>query len=117
MVKELVVSGAFHSPLMASASDGLKKKLDTTPLKDARVPVYTNVTGQPVTRAGEIREMLFRQLTSPVRWEESIIHMVRDGAEMFVEIGPGKVLQGLVKRIASHVQTAGVDRFGDRVAV
>lgn len=117
MVKELVVSGAFHSPLMASASDGLKKKLDTTPLKDARVPVYTNVTGQPVTRAEEIREMLFRQLTSPVRWEESIIHMVRDGAEKFIEIGPGKVLQGLVKRIVSHVQTAGVDRFGDRVAV
>ncbi|HXF99807.1 MAG TPA: ACP S-malonyltransferase, partial [Bacteroidota bacterium] len=104
MVKELVVSGAFHSPLMASARDGLKKKLDATPLRDAQMPVYCNVTGEPVTRAEEIRDVLFRQLTSPVRWEESIVHMVRDGADRFIEIGPGKVLQGLVKRIAPNVQ-------------
>ncbi len=113
LVKELVVSGAFHSPLMASARDGLKRKLDETPLQDASVPVYTNVTAEPVTNAEDIRTMLYRQLTSPVRWEESIIHMVRDGADSFVEIGPGKVLQGLVKRIVSHVSVFGIDKYTD----
>jgi [acyl-carrier-protein] S-malonyltransferase len=111
LVKELVVSGAFHSPLMASARDGLKKKLDETPLRDASIPVYTNVTAEPVTNAEDIRDMLYRQLTSPVRWEECVIHMVRDGADSFIEIGPGKVLQGLVKRIAAHVAVAGVDAY------
>ncbi len=116
LVKELVVSGAFHSPLMASARDGLKKKLDETPLHDAVIPVYTNVTAEPVTKAEDIRDMLNRQLTHPVRWEESIIHMVRDGADSFIEIGPGKVLQGLVKRIAAHVAVSGVDKYSDLVA-
>lgn len=113
MVKELVVSGAFHSPLMASACDGLKKQLEETTLRDATVPVYTNVTAEPVTKAEEIRDVLFRQLTSPVRWEESIIHMVRDGADTFVEIGPGKVLQGLIKRIAPNATVYGVDKLAD----
>jgi [acyl-carrier-protein] S-malonyltransferase len=116
LVKELVVSGAFHSPLMASARDGLRKKLDETPLQDAAIPVYTNVAAEPVTKAEELRDMLSRQLTHPVRWEESIIHMVRDGADSFVEIGPGKVLQGLVKRIAAHVAVSGVDKYSDVVA-
>jgi [acyl-carrier-protein] S-malonyltransferase len=113
LVKELVVSGAFHSPLMASARDGLKKKLDETNIVDASIPVYANVTAEPVTKANDIRDLLFRQLTSPVRWEESVIHMVRDGAEAFVEVGPGKVLQGLVKRIAANAQTSGYDKFAD----
>ncbi|MER3522978.1 MAG: [acyl-carrier-protein] S-malonyltransferase [Ignavibacteria bacterium] len=113
MVKELVVSGAFHSTLMASARDALRKKLEETPLHDATIPVYSNVTAEPVTRAEEIRDVLFRQLTSPVRWEESIIHMVRDGADTFVEIGPGKVLQGLIKRIAPNATVQGVDRLAD----
>jgi malonyl CoA-acyl carrier protein transacylase len=106
LVKELVVSGAFHSPLMASASNGLKRKLDETNIVDASIPVYANVTAESVTKASDIRNLLFRQLTSPVRWEESVIHMVRDGATDFIEVGPGKVLQGLVKRIASNVQTS-----------
>ena len=113
LVKELVVSGAFHSPLMEGARDALKKKLDETNIVDASIPVYTNVSAEPVTKAQDIRDSLFRQLTSPVRWEESIIHMVRDGADRFVEVGPGKVLQGLVKRIATNAQTAGYDKFSD----
>lgn len=113
LAKELVVSGAFHSPLMAPARDGLKKKLDETTFRDAAVPVYANVTAGPVTKADDIRNLLFRQLTSPVRWEESVIHMVRDGAEMFVEVGPGKVLQGLVKRIASNAAVSGFDKLSD----
>ena len=111
LVKELVVSGAFHSPLMSGARDGLKKKLDETMIVNASIPVYANVTAEPVTNAEDIRRLLFRQLTSPVRWEESVMHMVRDGAETFVEIGPGKVLQGLVKRIAATVRTLGDDKF------
>jgi [acyl-carrier-protein] S-malonyltransferase len=113
LAKELVVSGAFHSPLMASARDGLKKKLDETRIVDAAIPVYANVTAEPVTKADEIRDLLVRQLTSPVRWEESVMHMVRDGATAFLELGPGKVLQGLVKRIASNATVAGVDKFVD----
>ena len=113
LVKELVVSGAFHSPLMASARDGLKKKLAATKIVNASIPVYANVTAEPVTKAEEIRDVLFRQLTSPVRWEESVIHMVRDGADSFIETGPGKVLQGLVKRIAANASTKGYDKYQD----
>jgi [acyl-carrier-protein] S-malonyltransferase len=113
MVKELVVSGAFHSPLMESARAGLKEALDTTTINDARIPVYANVTAEPITRSSDIRELLFRQLTSPVRWEQTVHNMVRDGATQFVEIGPGKVLQGLAKRTEAGVTTAGVDKYTD----
>ena len=113
IVKELVVSGAFHSPLMESAREGLREALDRTTISDARIPVYANVTAEPVTRSSEIRELLFRQLTNPVRWEQTIRSMVRDGAVRFVEIGPGKVLQGLAKRTEALVKTAGVDKYAD----
>ena len=98
---------------MASARDGLRKKLDDAKIIDASIPVYANVTAEPVTKAEDIRNLLFRQLTSPVRWEESIIHMVRDGGDPFFEVGPGKVLQGLVKRIAANARTGGFDKFSD----
>jgi [acyl-carrier-protein] S-malonyltransferase len=113
MVKELVVSGAFHSALMASAQEGLKEGLDRTTLRDARIPVYANVTAEPVRRAEDIRRLLYRQLTSPVRWEESVNNMVRDGMTGCTEVGPGKVLQGLIKRIAPQVATAGADAWRD----
>jgi [acyl-carrier-protein] S-malonyltransferase len=113
MVKELVVSGAFHSPLMEDAKATLKEALDKTHFREARIPVYANVTAEPVTRSTDIRDLLFRQLTSPVRWEQSVRNMVRDGATSFCEIGPGKVLQGLIKRTEPSVGTSGVDRFTD----
>jgi [acyl-carrier-protein] S-malonyltransferase len=113
LVKELVVSGAFHSPLMEDASEGLRDGLAQAPIRDAKIPVYTNVTAEPVTSAHKIRELLFRQLTSPVRWEHIIRNMVRDGATRFMEIGPGKVLQGLVKRTAADVLSGGVDKYSD----
>jgi [acyl-carrier-protein] S-malonyltransferase len=113
MVKELVVSGAFHSPLMQGAREGLAKALASTPVYDARIPVYTNVTAQPVIKASEIRQRLEEQLTAPVRWEESVTAMIRDGATTFVEIGPGKVLQGLVKRINSTVEVRGIETLED----
>jgi [acyl-carrier-protein] S-malonyltransferase len=113
VVKELPVSGAFHSPLMESAKVELKTALDKMEIRDAVVPVYANVTARPMQNADEIRNLLFRQLTCPVRWEESILSMVADGAEQFIEIGPGKVLQGLVKRINSGVKTKSIEKLID----
>lgn len=113
LVKELPVSGAFHSPLMESAREGLSAALAITPIQDARVPVYANVTGRPVQKAKEIRTLLEAQLTSPVRWEETIRNMTSDGASSFVELGPGKVLQGLVKRIDQSVNVRGMDVHAD----
>jgi [acyl-carrier-protein] S-malonyltransferase len=116
IVKELPVSGAFHSPLMESAKAGLKIALNTVSFQDASVPVYANVTARPMQSADEIRNLLYRQLTSPVRWEESIAGMVADGAATFIEIGPGKVLQGLVKRINGSVETRGFEKLVDIAA-
>lgn len=113
MVKELPVSGAFHSPLMESAREGLKAALDATEIRDAEIPVYANVTARPVRKANEIRELLYQQLTSAVRWHETIVNMIADGAQEFVEVGPGKVLQGLVKRIDSTVTIRGIEKLTD----
>lgn len=113
LVKELVVSGAFHSPLMQSAKDLLLESLVFTPIYDARFPVYANVTAKPVTKKDEIKNLLHQQVTSPVRWEETITNMIADGFDEFYEIGPGKVLQGLVKRINPDVKLFGIDKFED----
>ena len=113
IVKELVVSGAFHSPLMQSARDGLRSALEKTRISDTRIPVYTNVTAKPVRKAEEIQTTLEEQLTSPVRWWESVENMIADGATAFLEVGPGKVLQGITKRINGTVSATGVDRFED----
>ncbi|MFA6439227.1 MAG: ACP S-malonyltransferase [Bacteriovoracaceae bacterium] len=113
LVKELVVSGAFHSPLMQSAKDKLKEALDKTEIRNAKIPVYANVTAAAVQNADDIRKLLFEQVTSPVRWEESVVNMSAAGAMKFVEIGPGKVLQGLVKRIVATAELAGIDKVAD----
>ncbi len=113
MVKELNVSGAFHSPLMEPAQDGLREAIARVKFRDASIPVYANVTAAPVRDAGEIKELLVRQLTNPVRWNASVQRMAADGATEFVEVGPGSVLQGLVKRIASGVATRGADKWTD----
>ena len=113
LAKELVVSGAFHSPLMESARTGLKHALDQTVIRSASIPVYANVTAEPVTLGEEIRSLLVQQLTSPVRWEETVRNMARDGADRFHEIGPGKVLQGLIQRTAPGVQIFGVGTCAD----
>ena len=113
IVKELVVSGAFHSPLMEAAKEELKKAIDAAPIRDAAVPVYANVTARPVRSAGEIRNALVLQLTNPVRWQESVTNMSADGITKFVEIGPGKVLQGLIKRTISGGVVLGIDKINE----
>jgi [acyl-carrier-protein] S-malonyltransferase len=113
LVKELVVSGAFHSPLMQTAKDKLKEDLDKTPIYDARIPVYANATAKPVIQNEEIKNLLFEQVTAPVKWEETITNLISDGIEEFFEIGPGKVLQGLVKRINPEVKCSCIDKYSD----
>ena len=113
IVKELVVSGAFHSPLMESAREELKKAIDSAPIHDARVPVYANATAKPVISTEEIKDALIRQLTSPVRWQETVSNMSESGINRFVEIGPGKVLQGLVKRTVQAGEIEGIDKVND----
>lgn len=104
----LNVSGAFHSPLMKSAEGGLTKALEAAAsLADPTFAVYANVDGSPVTRAAIARERLVRQLTSPVRWSQEIQALARDfPSAIFVEMGPGTVLVGLMRKIAPSVKTA-----------
>jgi [acyl-carrier-protein] S-malonyltransferase len=99
MAKPLAVGGAFHSPLMASAREGLRKGLQKAHFKEAAWPIYVNVTAKPTPNAVELRQRLDEQLTSPVRWTEIIENMIADGATQFYEVGPGNVLAGLLKRI------------------
>ena len=101
----LPVSGAFHSPLMASAVDEFGLMLEKSKIRMVAIPVYANVTANPVSDADEIKTLLHHQLTHPVRWVETIQNMVRDGIDTFIEVGAGKVLSGLVKRIYRNAQT------------
>jgi [acyl-carrier-protein] S-malonyltransferase len=98
-VLPLSVSGAFHSPLMEVAVDGLREALEGVELRDPAFPVVSNVSAEPVVEAGLARELLVRQLTSPVRWTDSIARMRAAGIRRFLEIGPGNVLTSLLRRI------------------
>jgi [acyl-carrier-protein] S-malonyltransferase len=102
----LKVSGAFHSALMAPAAEPLRKRLEATEFRDPRFPVVSNVTAQPVRTGAEARRLLVEQLTSPVRWSESVATMVSAGATRFVELGPGKVLATLNRRNAPAAETS-----------
>ncbi len=104
----LAVSGAFHSPLMEPARLELAEAIDRTPFRTPACPVYQNVTALPTTDPAVIKDNLLRQLTSPVRWTQTVRNMVADGADYFLEIGPGSVLQGLVGRIAPEVTKEGL---------
>lgn len=95
----LPVSGAFHSPLMEPAREKLARAIEATPFQAPRCPVYQNVTAAPTEDPALIKENCLKQLTSPVKWTQSVINMAADGATEFVELGPGTVLTGLVKRI------------------
>lgn len=108
-VVSLPVSGAFHSPLMAGAREQLAAALGEIDFQPPKVPVVANVTGQVVEKPEDIRDLLIQQLVSPVRWSESVEQMVSLGSELFLEVGPGKVLRGLLKRIAPQMEAVGVD--------
>jgi [acyl-carrier-protein] S-malonyltransferase len=115
MVTELQVSGAFHSPLMGSASEELGKAIESTVFNMPNKPVYPNVHAQPVLDQNQLKQYLLQQLTSPVRWSQTIQNMNRSGIKNYCEIGPGKVLQGLVKRsiTASDLVIQGIDTSHD----
>lgn len=97
----LSVSGAFHSPLMEAARVELGKAIEKTEVKTPSCPIYQNVTAKPETDPARIKENLLQQLTSPVKWTQTVENMLADGATIFRELGPGNVLQGLIKRIAA----------------
>ena len=100
----LQVGGAFHSPLMEPAREELAKAIEATNFKNSLCPVYQNVNALPSSDIRTIKENLIAQLTAPVRWTQSVQNMVKDGGKTFIECGPGKVLQGLVKKIAPEVE-------------
>ncbi len=102
----LPVGGAFHSPLMEPAREELAAAIESTDFKSPSCPIYQNVTTTAVSDAEEIKKNLILQLTAPVKWTQSVQQMVNDGATSFVEVGPGKVLQGLVKKIHREAETS-----------
>ncbi len=104
----LQVGGAFHSPLMEPAREELAKAIAETEFSQPICPIYQNVNAKPSTDVEVIKANLIAQLTAPVKWSQSVSNMVQDGATLFTECGPGKVLQGLVKKISPEVEVAGV---------
>jgi len=100
----LAVSAPFHCPLMQPAADNLKAELEKIEIKDILIPVVANVTADYVTKGSEIRELLYKQVTSPVLWEDSVKKMVADGVTSFIEVGAGNVLAGLIKKIDKSVE-------------
>jgi len=104
----LQVGGAFHSPLMAPAKEELQEAIMATHFNNPTCPIYQNVDAHPYIDPGMIKQNLINQLTAPVRWTQTIQKMVENGAGRFTEVGPGNVLQGLVKKIAREVETEGL---------
>lgn len=112
-VIELNVSGAFHSPLMSDAKEALTDKLNSVEIADANFPIYSNVTAKPVVKSEEIRERLIQQLENAVLWQNTILNMNNDGVTNFLEVGPGRVLQGLTKRIDRNIKSSGIETNND----
>lgn len=104
---KLKVGGAFHSPLMQPAQEELTEAIEAAKFETPRCPVYQNVDGKPHTDPEEIKANLIKQLTGAVRWTQDVEAMIADGADEFIELGPGNVLQGLVKKINKTVATSG----------
>ncbi len=113
LVKELQVSGAFHSPLLSEAQAGLAESIMATSFADATVPVYVNVSASPVTAAAELQAAAIAQLTAPVQWTNTMHALWNAGVKHYVEVGPGKVLQGLIKRTLAEATIDGIDTWAD----
>ena len=101
----LRVSGAFHSPIMASAKESLKEVINSMEFQAPICPIYQNVCAQPILNKNKLKENLIEQLTSPVKWHQTIENMIKEGAKQFVEVGPGNVLTGLNKRINRSIES------------
>ena len=108
---KLVVGGAFHSPLMEPAREELAAAIEATPFSTPICPIYQNVNAAPTSDPEVIKQNLIAQLTAPVRWTQTAKNMIADGATLFTEIGPGKVLQGLIKKVDKMAEVAGVNSF------
>lgn len=108
---KLQVSGAFHSPFMMPAQEELEKAIAETTFNKPICPVYQNATAKPCSNPDEIKQNLINQLTAPVLWTQSAKNMMEDGASEFIELGPGKVLQGLVKKIDRKMTVSGFDKL------
>ena len=108
---KLQVSGAFHSPFMKPAQEELEKAINETNFNQPICPVYQNATAKPSSNPQEIKQNLVIQLTAPVMWTQSVRNMVAAGAILFIELGPGKVLQGLIKKINKDSEVAGYDKI------
>ena len=102
----LPVNGAFHSPLMQPAQEKLAAAIEKTKFRNPTIPVYQNITTTAVSDPEEIKQNLIKQLTGPVKWTQSVQNMIKDGATTFIEVGPGKTLQGLIKKINSEVDAS-----------
>jgi len=113
LAKKLEVSGAFHSELMRTSDHELRVALSNTEFKDSAIPIYTNVDGNPITSSEKIKEALSKQLVSPVRWELLIRNMIKDGVTKFYEIGSGKVLTGLIKKINQDAEVYNISSATD----
>ena len=109
----LAVSGAFHSPFMAQAADSFSSHLDSVAFEDARFPVFSNTDPTPCRDAKELKQRLRRQMTTGVRWRETMAGMASSGVDTLVEIGPGNVLSGLAKRAMKGVTTSQLASAGD----
>ncbi len=103
----LPVGGAFHSPLMQPAKEELENAIKNTTFNQPICPIYQNVTANAVNNPLDIQQNLIAQLTAPVKWTQSVLQMTNDGATNFIEVGPGKVLQGLIKKISPNVEVSG----------
>nr|WP_319571302.1 ACP S-malonyltransferase [uncultured Draconibacterium sp.] len=108
---KLVVGGAFHSPFMEPAREELAAAIEATTFNQPTCPVYQNVDAKPVSDPAVIKENLIAQLTAPVKWTQIVQNMIADGATSFTEVGPGKVLQGLVKKVDRKMETVGVNSY------
>ena len=107
----LTVSGAFHSPLMESAANKFETELKNVNFGELEVPLLTNVTGQEVVSHEDIKGLLVQQLKGSVQWEKSIVNMIENGVDTFIEIGPGKTLAGLIKKINRKVKVLNINTF------
>jgi [acyl-carrier-protein] S-malonyltransferase len=105
----LHVSAPFHCPLMQPAAERLEQALGEIPFADALIPLVTNVEAQPLTEGEKLKKLLVQQVTAPVRWEESMRQLETMGVRGAIEIGPGKVLSGLLRRIVKSIETLNVE--------